>query len=91
MFSKNLNLKLFFKPYRDALKGPSLYNCDITHCFRAMEYVQKINLFNIKKFDHLKYEFYSDISNGFMNWIVKDKILAFSTPYDQRFLLKNVF
>ena len=56
-----------------------------------MEYVKTIGLFDIDNFDYFKHDFYSEISNGYMNWIVKDKILAFSTPYDEKFLLKNVF
>lgn len=67
-----------------------MYECTLEHCFRSLEYVSKIGLFNINQFDPYKYEFYSDISNGYMNWMVKEEILAFSTPYDEKFLIKNV-
>ncbi len=68
-----------------------MYECDLEDCFRALEYVSKMKLFDISNFDPYKYEFYSEVANGYMTWMLDEKIVAFSTPYDQRFLLKNVF
>lgn len=47
---------------------------------RGVEHAIKAKLFNLATFDIKNYEFYEKIQNGDMNWIIPNKILAFSTP-----------
>lgn len=69
-----------FVAYRDASYGNCTYKCELKHCFRGVEHATKAGLFNLKTFDVKYYEFYEKIQNGDMNWIIPNKLLAFSTP-----------
>lgn len=39
-----------------------------------------LNLWSRLRFDHSKYEYFSKIENGYLNWVLENKILAFSSP-----------
>ena len=69
-----------FVAYRDASYGNCTYKCELKHCLRGVEHAIKAKLFNLATFDIKNYEFYEKIQNGDMNWIIPNKILAFSTP-----------
>lgn len=45
-----------------------------------METAIRAKLFEPQNFDLHAYEFYEKIQNGDMNWILPNKLLAFSTP-----------
>ena len=47
---------------------------------RGLEFAIKCKFFDITSFDLKSYEFYEKIQNGDMNWIIPNKLLAFSTP-----------
>ena len=36
-FEKFKKYHIFFKSYRDASKGPCLFNCTLLHCFQGIE------------------------------------------------------
>jgi cell division cycle 14 len=69
-----------FIAYRDASYGPCSYKCTFRSCIRGLEFAIKGKFFDINTFDLKSYEFYEKIQNGDMNWIIPDKLLAFSTP-----------
>jgi cell division cycle 14 len=52
-------------------------------CLRGLHYAMKLGWFNFKKFDIVEYEHYEKIENGDLNWIVPNKLVAFSSPYDK--------
>eukprot|EP00919_Chromeraceae_sp_WS-2016_P011814 GHVR01027592.1.p1 GENE.GHVR01027592.1~~GHVR01027592.1.p1 ORF type:complete len:109 (+),score=2.08 GHVR01027592.1:837-1163(+) len=43
----------------------------------------KLKWFNYKKFNFNEYEHYERVENGDLNWIIPNKFVAFSSPYDK--------
>jgi len=69
-----------FKPFRDASYTNCSYQCTILDCLKGLEYAIKLGWFNYKTFNIKEYEFYEDVDNGDLNWIVPGKFVAFCTP-----------
>ena len=69
-----------FAAYRDASYGPCSYKCTLRSCFRGLETAVRSRLFDPAAFDLKAYEFYEKIQNGDLNWILPGRLLAFSTP-----------
>lgn len=69
-----------FKPFRDASYTNCSYECTILHCLKGLEYAIRLGWFDINTFNVRDYEFYEDVENGDLNWIVPGKFLAFCTP-----------
>ncbi|CAG9319773.1 CDC14A_1 [Blepharisma stoltei] len=69
-----------FLDYRDAGFGMCTYKCTILHCIQGLERALKLNWFNPKTFNFEEYENLQRIENGDMNWIIPEKMLAFSSP-----------
>lgn len=80
VYDKFKHISPTFVAYRDASYGNCTYKCELKHCFRGVEHAVKAGLFDLPSFDIKNYEFYEKIQNGDMNWIIPNKILAFSTP-----------
>lgn len=67
--------------FRDASNNlESTFPCTILDCLRGLEYAIKLKWFNIDTFDLKKYEYYSELDNGDINWVIPDKLYAFSEP-----------
>lgn len=43
----------------------------------------KLGWFDFKKFNLNEYEHYEKVENGDLNWIIPNKFVAFSSPYDK--------
>lgn len=69
-----------FKPFRDASYTNCSYQCTILDCLKGLEYAIKLGWFDYKTFNIKEYEFYEDVDNGDLNWIVPGKFVAFCTP-----------
>ena len=69
-----------FIAYRDASYGVCSYKCTLRSCLRGIETAVKAKLFDPSFFDLRAYEFYEKVQNGDMNWIIPNRLLAFSTP-----------
>lgn len=70
-----------FVAYRDASYGNCTYKCELKHCFRGVEYAAKAGILNLSTFNYKHYDFYEKVQHGDMNWILPNKLLAFSTPH----------
>lgn len=68
--------------FRDSYPGKSTFSLSLRNCFRSFEYSLKLSLFSEKKFNFKNYEFYNNIHNGYINWIIQNKIIVFSSPCD---------
>ena len=72
------------RPFHDA----SPYNCtfDLTvlDVLRGLAKAKQYNFFDFKTFDVEEYEFYEQVEHGDLNWIVKDRIVAFAGPHARR-------
>jgi cell division cycle 14 len=58
------------------------YRCTILDCLRGLEYATRLGWFSINSFNIKEYGHYEKVDNGDLNWIVPNKLLAFSTPND---------
>ena len=66
--------------FRDSYHGNRIYDMSLFYFFRAVEYSVKLKFFNPFQFDANNYEFYGNIKNGHINWIINKKILIFCSP-----------
>ncbi len=78
-----------FLPYRDASCGISTFNLTVLDCLKGIYRAKVTGLIDHhlgKKcnFNVDEYEFYEQVENGDMNWIVNGKFLAFSGPTSKR-------
>lgn len=69
-----------FLPFRDATRGVCTFHLTILDCLKGVETSIQLGWFDWHKFDVESYEFYQEVENGDMNWIVPDKFLAFAGP-----------
>ena len=69
--------------FRDASNTKECtYPCTILDCLRGLEYAMKLKWFDFATFDAVKYDYYSRLDVGDINWIIPGKLLAFSGPLD---------
>ncbi|KAF4738438.1 Dual specificity protein phosphatase cdc14a, partial [Perkinsus olseni] len=71
-------------PFRDASVGDCPYPCTILDCLCGLEYAHSVGWYDPRKFDVNEYNYYGSLTNGDVNWIIPGKILAFSSPHDER-------
>ena len=55
----------------------------ILDCLRGLDYAIKLGWFDHKKFNLKEYEHFERVENGDLNWIIPNKFVAFSSPYDK--------
>lgn len=48
-----------------------------------------MKLINLVNFNHFEYQFFSKLKNGYINWIIPEKLLACSTPVNPSLQIKN--
>lgn len=76
--------KISLIPFRDANQGECFYDCTLDHCVRALERVVYLKWFEFDKFNVFDYDFREKVENGDMNWIIPNKLLAFSSPSSEK-------
>merc|ERR1719375_1184505 len=69
-----------FLPFRDATCSVCSYQCTILDCLKGLEFSIASRWFDWNRFDVDSYEFFEEVENGDMNWVVPDKFLAFAGP-----------
>ncbi|KAA6370976.1 MAG: putative Dual specificity protein phosphatase CDC14A, partial [Streblomastix strix] len=67
-------------PYRDAGPGQSTMNLHVLDCLQGLKKAQQRKILNFSKFDYEEYEFFDQIDNGELNWIIPNRIMAFCSP-----------
>jgi protein-tyrosine phosphatase len=72
--------RIYFPEFRDASRDSPSYFCSIFHCLKALERAMGLGWYNPDSFDADRYDFYSNRSHGDINWIIPEKIAAFSDP-----------
>nr|CAD7576040.1 unnamed protein product [Timema californicum] len=70
-----------FVPFRDASLMKAKFHITLLHCLEALYKAMTLGFFNFKDFDVDEYEFYEQVENGDLNWIVPQKFLAFCGPH----------
>lgn len=75
-----------FCSFRDASCGVPSYTLGVEEILKGMAKAKKvgfINWHNGNVFDYQEYEYYEQVENGDMNWIIPGKFLAFAGPYGE--------
>ena len=70
--------------FKDAGEEPSDYECSVYDCLKGLERAIGLGWYSFNKFDYKLYEHNHKLENGDMNWIIPNKILAFSSPTEKR-------
>ncbi|KAK4534271.1 hypothetical protein CDCA_CDCA01G0296 [Cyanidium caldarium] len=83
----------YWKAFRDASCGYDLpFHLDVSHCLRAWHKAAHVhNLFQLDNFDLDEYEFFEQVENGDLNWVVPGKLLAFSGPTNNSWDAEGVY
>lgn len=75
-----------FCSFRDASCGVPSYTLAVEDILKGMAKAKEVGFINWHKgevFDCEEYEFYEQVENGDLNWIVPGKFLAFAGPYGE--------
>lgn len=72
-----------FVSFQDASVAESVYKIRLIDCLTALKKAVFFGLINFDDFDVDEYERLEKLQNGDMNWIVPQKLLAFSGPVDK--------
>jgi cell division cycle 14 len=67
-------------PFRDALDAPCTHECTVLDCLRGLQQAIQLGWFNVRRFNRDSYDYFTQVENGDMNWIVPFKFLAFASP-----------
>ncbi|XP_046707127.1 cell division cycle 14Aa isoform X2 [Silurus meridionalis] len=70
-----------YLPFRDAGFGNCTYNLTILDCLQGIRKALQHGFFDFETFDVGEYEHYERVENGYLNWVVPGKLLAFSGPH----------
>jgi len=79
---KNLRPKL--PNFHDASPMTCTYKLTAYHAARAMERAVSTKIFDFEKFDLDECEYYENVENGDLNWIIRDRCMAFAGPQTSR-------
>lgn len=71
-------------PFHDASPCKCSYKLTVLDCLKGLEKARKCNFFDYDKFNVDEYEYFEQVENGDLNWIIMDKILAFAGPQNRR-------
>jgi len=74
-----------FPPFHDASPANCTYNLSILDVLRGLYKARQFGFFDFKTFDVQEYEFYEQVENGDLNWIVKDKFIGFAGPQEAKY------
>ncbi|TGZ56456.1 hypothetical protein CRM22_010167 [Opisthorchis felineus] len=72
-----------FLSFRDASFVPSNYQLTVLDCLNAVSKAVEHKFLDFSTFNLAEYEFYEQVENGDLNWIVPGKFLAFCGPHAQ--------
>ncbi len=70
-----------FPPWHDATPSMCSYNLTILDSLRGLAKAVECKFFDLNAFDVEEYEYYEQVENGDLNWIVDGKFLAFAGPH----------
>ncbi|CAJ1932790.1 unnamed protein product [Cylindrotheca closterium] len=70
--------------FHDASPVQCNYNLNIMHCLHGLKKAMEFGFFDFKTFNVDEYEYFEQVENGDLNWIVQGKILAFAGPSFQK-------
>jgi len=78
-----------FPAFHDASPCVCTYKLGVLDVLRGLAKAKLYNFFNFDTFDVQEYEFFEQVENGDLNWIIDNKILAFAGPHYTNALSKE--
>ncbi|XP_070598899.1 dual specificity protein phosphatase CDC14B isoform X3 [Erythrolamprus reginae] len=72
-----------YLPFRDAAFGTCSFHLTLLDCFHAITKALQYGFLDFNTFDVNEYEHYERAENGDFNWIIPQKIMAFSGPHSR--------
>jgi len=76
-------------PFHDASPCVCTFNLTVLDCLCGLVKARKFRYFDFKEFDVKEYEHFEQVENGDLNWIIKDRIIAFAGPQNRREFTKE--
>lgn len=76
-------------PFHDASPYRCTYQLTVLDCLRGLVKARMYGFFDFAQFDAEEYEYFEQVENGDLNWIVKDRFLAFAGPHMQQEMLRE--
>lgn len=73
-----------FLAFRDPTCGISTYRLTVLDCIRAVLKANQVGWIDVNNFNLEEYEYFEQVENGDLNWIVPNKLMAFSGPSANR-------
>jgi len=70
--------------FHDASPLPCTYKLNPYHCIRGVFRAHSTKILNVEKFDLAECEYYENVENGDLNWIIQDRCMAFAGPQHSR-------
>lgn len=70
--------------FHDASPCQCTYDLTVLDCLRGFAKAVSHGFYDVEAFDVEEYEYFEQVENGDLNWLVKDKILAFAGPSFER-------
>eukprot|EP01134_Creolimax_fragrantissima_P007371 CFRG7371T1 len=67
--------------FRDAGVGPSTWDLKVMHAIKGLHKGEQHGFYSRHSFCPEVYKFYEQVDHGDLNWIVPNKVLAFSGPH----------
>lgn len=72
-------------PFHDASPCACTYDLSVLDCLNGMQHARRCGFWDHETFDVEEYEHFEQVENGDLNWIVRDRIIAFAGPsYERR-------
>ena len=71
-------------PFHDATPGRCTYSLSVLDCLRGIDHAVRCGHVDFPKFNIDEYEYFERVECGDLNWLVKDKFLAFAGPHEYR-------
>lgn len=75
--------------FHDASPSECTYDLTILDCVRGLAKALKYDFFNFDDFPITEYEHFEQVENGDLTWIMRDKIIAFAGPQNQRLVTRE--
>ncbi|KAI2507274.1 Dual specificity protein phosphatase [Fragilaria crotonensis] len=71
-------------PFHDASPCACSFQLTVLDCLRGLAKARQCGFFDFTNFDVAEYEHFEQVENGDLNWIIKDRIIAFAGPHYRR-------
>eukprot|EP00521_Asterionellopsis_glacialis_P018177 CAMPEP_0195299064 /NCGR_PEP_ID=MMETSP0707-20130614/24779_1 /TAXON_ID=33640 /ORGANISM="Asterionellopsis glacialis, Strain CCMP134" /LENGTH=528 /DNA_ID=CAMNT_0040361337 /DNA_START=331 /DNA_END=1917 /DNA_ORIENTATION=- len=71
-------------PFHDASPCACTYDLSILDCLHGLAKARMYGFFDFDNFDVDEYEHFEQVENGDLNWIIKNRIVAFAGPHYKR-------